>query len=383
MDSGDQNAVVCLGACGGIFASLGLLAMFTIGTVPPLHYGIVYNHWGKSADMDSIFEGGRYPIYPWKSFLLYPSSFQTVEFTNEPALLPSGVRYPKLHARTKDGLALYLQVSLQYRLTKEDVGKLYAEFNDIYQQTYVSTIRDVLIKAAADYEAIQLWEDRAKVGQRMQSMIDEALGNIYAVCWGLQLMSIELPDGFENSIVRTQVWEQRVQTRRFEQDGTRIRAHTTVIAAEYDKNVTIIKAHGHANYTYITKEAQALAKQRSLHIEARVLRSAREKLGLRDLDLVAYQRFSSVKTLTNATILYGFAGATGSDGAAGAAPARQAMSPAGPPLPLPPLAPLPGAAAALPGHSEAEARMQMRAPRQLDAFSPELLDTFPSFPSEL
>jgi len=45
-----------------------------------------------------------------------------------------------LHSRTREGLSLHLQISLQYRLIREQVGKLYTEFNMAYQDTFIDTI---------------------------------------------------------------------------------------------------------------------------------------------------------------------------------------------------------------------------------------------------
>merc|ERR1712232_1509350 len=127
-----------------------------------------------------------------------------------------------------------------------------------------------------------------------QEMVGTALNRTYATCWGLQLMVIELPNLFENSIVKTQVQKQKVATRKFEQEATRVRAHTSVIAAEYDKKVTVIKAGGNANYTFATKEAQAKARSRTLNIEGNILKGIKENLALSPQELIKYQQYASL-----------------------------------------------------------------------------------------
>merc|ERR1712046_503662 len=117
-------------------------------------------------------------------------------------------------------------------------------------------------------------------GARMQGMANTALRKIYAECWGLQLMVIDLPPGFEESIVRTQVWEQRISSREFEQQAIRIRAETEVIASEYARQVKVIRAFGQANYSFTTKKARAEARRNTLAIEARILSSVHGNLEL-------------------------------------------------------------------------------------------------------
>lgn len=300
-----ENPVV-LGSGAGCLVCSAIFAAFSLGAVPPLHYGIMYNIFNKQANIEDVNGPGRYFIFPWNTFLLFPADVQTIEFTGEPRLEASGLRFPALHTRTKEGLALHLQVSLQYQLDADKVGHLYREFNKNYEQMFTSVIRDTLIRAASQYEAFQLWEEREKVGMKMQEMVGAALERTYAKCWGLQLMVIELPNKFEGSIVKTQVQKQKVATRSYEQEATQVRAITTVIAAEFDKKVTVIKAGGKANYTFATKEAQAKARSHTLHVEGDILKSIKDNLQLNPQDLIRYQQYSSLQSLENASLYYGF-----------------------------------------------------------------------------
>jgi len=131
---------------------------------------------------------------------------------------------------------------------------------------------------------------------------------MYAECWGLQLMVIDLPDLFENSIVHTQVQKQSVRTRQNEQISTRIHAETTVIMAEFDRKVKVLMAHGHANYTFTTKQAQAHAQQKRIDVESDILGSLKDTLGLDAEGLVLYQKYGALYDLDTANIYYGFGG---------------------------------------------------------------------------
>jgi len=306
MDAANNPALI-----GGSFICLvilGLFGIFSLGAVTPLHYGIRYNSFTKAAQTNDIYVPGRYFIGPWNSFLLFPSNVQTIEFANEPGLAVSGIRYEPLHTRTKEGLGLHLQVSLQYRLNKEHLGKLYSEFNMNYAQVFISSLRDVLIKAASEYEATQLWTERAFVGDVMQQLVNKELQNMYAECWGLQLMVIDLPDLFENSIVHTQVQKQSVRTRQNEQISARIHAETTVIKAEYDRKVKVLMAQGHANFTFTTKQAQAHAQRKRIDTESDILGQVKDELKLDAEGLVLYQKYGALDDLDAASVFFGFDG---------------------------------------------------------------------------
>lgn len=300
-----DNPVV-LGGSAACVLSTAILAALSLGSVPPLTYGIRYNFFNKQADLETVYTCGRYFIGPWSSFLPFPANVQGIEFTNEARVQPLGARYPALHTRTKEGLALHMQVSLQYRLSHKSVGHLYKEFNRNYESMFISTIRDTLINAAAEYEANAYWKQRLAVGERMQDMVNSALEQTYAKCWGLQLLGIELPTTFDQSIVATQVQRQNISTMEFAQTFTQIRAQTAVIAAEFDKKVTVIKAHGKANYTLATRTAKARAKSKTLDTEASVFRDVKNSLKLTSEDLVEYQKFTAVQLMPNSSLYYGF-----------------------------------------------------------------------------
>lgn len=302
--------------CAGGTCTLFLLGVFvsviyaSIGAVPPLHVAIKYNTFSKAADVSKTYKPGRYVIGPFNQFLYFPSNVKNLEFTNDPRLASLGIRYAPLHTRTKEGLGLHMRVSLQYRLRPEAVPQLYAEFNKDYEQVFISSVRDVLIKAASEYEANQLWEEREKVGDEMQRLVDDSLRSTYAECWGLQLMVIDLPDTFEKTIVATQVQQQSMLTREQEQLSAKIRAKTTVIKAEYERQVKVMLANGHANYTVTTKEAQALAHQNVIKTQAVALQSIQNRLGLAGQGLVDYQKYQALDEMEKASLFFGFSDAS-------------------------------------------------------------------------
>jgi len=91
--------------------------------------------------------------------------------------------------------------------------------NRDYETTFIRIARDVLLQSAGKYEAPTYWvnhsyisnfymineEKRGKISDDMRSQLDVELQKAHARCIQLQLLNIELPDQYENSIVDTQV----------------------------------------------------------------------------------------------------------------------------------------------------------------------------------
>jgi len=302
--STDPTRLLIIGVILAVLSAFGAAAC--LGAVPPLHLGIRYSTFSKAADLADVYHPGLYIIGPFNNFILFPSDVQHIEFTNIERIKSAGLRYAPLHTRTKEGLGLHLQVSLQYRLIPENISALYSEFNQNYEQVFVSSVRDVLIKAASEYEATQLWEERDLFSQKMQKMADKELRKTYAECWGLQLMVIDLPNGFETSIVQTQVQKQMMFIREQQQASTQIRAQTSVIQAEFDRKVKVILADGQANYTITTKEAQANAEKQKIQTESEALRSIRQRLSIDPAGLIRYQQYGALEDLEEAVVMFGF-----------------------------------------------------------------------------
>lgn len=300
-----QSLPTVFGVLGCLIA-LAAAAVFSLGSVPQLHYGIKYNKFNKAATTDTVYEPGRHLIGPFNTFLLFPSSAQNVEFISDRNLQTDGVRYESLQTRTKEGFGLKLQVAFQYRLQKDKVGDLYNTFNQGYQDVFTSVARDTLIKAASEYNAVQLWKERENFATKMQNMIDAELRKNYATCWSLQLTIIDLPDQFETKLTKTQVQEQEILVREQEQTSAKIHAQTSVIEAEYKRKVKVLMAEGSANYTILTREAEAQARQKRIETESSILKSIKEKLQMDAGDLVTYQRYGALDDLVNASILFGF-----------------------------------------------------------------------------
>jgi len=306
MDRLPLDNPVALGGAACCLVTVALLTVTSLGAVPPLYYGIRYNYFNKYADVENVYSAGRHFIGPMNTFVIFPASVQNIEFTNEMKMKPSGRRYSALHTRTKEGLALHMHVSLQYALRGPEVGLLYAEFNQNYEEVFLSTIRDTLIKAAADFKATQLWKNRTGLGQEMKILVNRALNTTYANCFGLQVMDIKLPLTFDSSIVDTQVQSQNISTMQFSQQATQIRAETKVLKSDYDRNVTVILAKADANYSLVVKKAKANARSKVLATEAEVLKIVSQRLRLSGSDLVEYQQYSAIQMLENASVYFGF-----------------------------------------------------------------------------
>eukprot|EP00929_Paragymnodinium_shiwhaense_P114324 TRINITY_DN82686_c0_g1_i1.p1 TRINITY_DN82686_c0_g1~~TRINITY_DN82686_c0_g1_i1.p1 ORF type:complete len:379 (-),score=70.60 TRINITY_DN82686_c0_g1_i1:47-1183(-) len=282
-----------------------VLLLMSVDQVEQNEYGLVFNWVTKTIGSD-VYHGGTHFVGFWNAFVTFPATVQTIEFSTRVGLRTAEA----LHTRTKEGLGLHLSIAFQYKLNPDEIPQLYALTNKMYESLFTRIARDQLLEAASEYEGPQYWLEREHIGEHMRRLVDSQLASSHAALWSLQLLGIDLPDQYEDSITNTQVQQQMVKTRRNEQVAAGIRADTEVLRAQYAKQVQVVRAGASANATVVEQLAKAEAAKRRIAAEAGVLGYAREKMKMSAAGIVEYQQLGAYSNLENATFLANVLGAT-------------------------------------------------------------------------
>jgi len=282
---------------GGLPTLAAMLALLSLGAVEQNEYGLVFN-WVTKSIRPTVHHGGIHMIGFWNQFVPFPATVQTIEFSGE-----TPAHHDPLHTRTKEGLALHLSISCQYKLKADDIPQLYALTNVQYESLFRRIMREEILQGAALYEGPQYWLQRKDIGEHMRQLVDAKLRESYSSLWGLQLMSIDLPQRYEDSITETQVQNQIIKTRGSQQMAAGIRADTEVMLAGLQRDISVVQAGAQANFTLQTKLAEAEASMRKIAAEAEALAYARSKMDLTGSGAVAYTKMSAYGQLQNATFL--------------------------------------------------------------------------------
>lgn len=122
----------------------------------------------------------------------------------------------------------------------------------------------------------------------MRTSLEQSLKQTSAECVGFQLLEIDLPTTFEDSIVQTQVEKQNIIMKGYEQQAQIIRKRIDVDISENAKNVTIINTAAEANATLITQTAKAEATSNNIGIENEAYKNVTRDLGLEGTNLNKY-----------------------------------------------------------------------------------------------
>jgi regulator of protease activity HflC (stomatin/prohibitin superfamily) len=273
-----------------------LILLLSMDTIDPLQYGITLNKISKAVGTET-FENGRYIIGPFNSFIRYPANLVTVEFSDS-RTADAG----PLQTRTNEGLALSLCVSYQYRLEKKNITALYNLASINYAGTLNRISRDTILKVGSAYMAEDYWIDRKKIGDKMKDQLNIELQKVFANCTSFQLLRIDLPQTYEDSIVQTQVENQKINMREFEQQAELIRQNISVNA---QAQIRVTNSSGEAEAYRIKQNAQSTAINKTITNQANVYSNIQKDIGLAGDDLNQYLYLNSLNDQKNAKLLVG------------------------------------------------------------------------------
>lgn len=276
-----------------------LILLISMSSLEPLEYGITYNKFTKKIGKD-IYESGRYMIGPFQAFIVYPANLVTIEFSNN----RNAVSGP-LQTRTAEGLALALHVSFQYQIIKDKIPDLYNLANVNYEVTLIRMARDVIMKVGGNYNATNYWEERRQIGSYMQKVLDTELQSAFTRCMGLQIIRIDLPKSYEDSIVLTQVEVQKTNMRKFEQTAELTRQNIKVLASEAQQTIQVVNATGNAEAYRVKQYAQAEALKKFIDAEAEIYGNVMKRVELKDRDFSDYVYYTSLMDQRDAKLLVG------------------------------------------------------------------------------
>jgi regulator of protease activity HflC (stomatin/prohibitin superfamily) len=258
-----------------------LLILFGFSSLEATELGLNYS-WISKTISPEVKENGLYFIGIGHSFIKFPKTVQTIEFSEE----KTANRGP-IESRTSDGLEVTLEISFQYILQPDKLYDLYNTYGPKYDNVFQNIAINILTEEATKYTAYNFFMDRGKIKDDFQYELNLRFDkNCFSNIQFLQLRSVNLPNLFEQSIQESEVKKQDIQKAQAEQNKVKIEIDTKIKAAEYQKNVIINKAEG---------EAQAIIKQNEAYVEA-LLRTQNTQTN-------AFKNLKDTLQLTNENLL--------------------------------------------------------------------------------
>lgn len=188
---------------------------------------------------------------------------------------------------------------------KNNLTQLYNLANTNYQATYMRIARDTILKVASNYPATEYWHNRKLIGDKMQENLNTQLNQVFAGCPSLQLLRIDLPKSYEDSIVNTQVENQNIAMKEFEQQATLIRQNISVAQSDAQAQIKLTNATAKSQAYLIEQNSESKAINNTISNQANVFQNIEDEIGLKGDDLNQYLYMNSLNKQKNAKLLIG------------------------------------------------------------------------------
>lgn len=164
MATGIFVAIGCLVV--GVVAML-ILILTSFRTLEVNEIGLDYSGITKSIDTQ-LYTSGIHFLGVGHSFIKYPTTVQTYEFSKAP-----GSDSPNVRSRTKDGLEVELEISFQFIYVSTQLYDLYMSYAKNYKTPCKKIAIDILTDIATQYIASQFFFDKEKISSAMQKALNK------------------------------------------------------------------------------------------------------------------------------------------------------------------------------------------------------------------
>lgn len=262
-------------ACGCFWVCAGLL--FAIIAIPMSFRSLAQGKWALELNWhtqeikDTVHtEPGLYFLGLGNMFVEYPSTFQTMYFVRDLRVEEEDEEHPSIkrgpaRARSSDGLEMQVSFSFQWQLKPSSLRPLYDILGggtleeSLYRDEFVRFARAAVVESCAKFRADQFFTNRTLITEDMFVRVRENFKKpergMDMTIQGLQLREVDLPDAFDEEIIRTQEQMQEVEVALAEREEQKITMQKELMVAEQKVKQLRQASLGVAEKTRIENEA--------------------------------------------------------------------------------------------------------------------------------
>ncbi len=222
--------------------------------VPAGHVGVVFNTF-TGVQPDALDEGIHLVLPLIQEVVLYDARLQEVTLSKANATRGGG--HGPIQARSKEGLDIGVDVTVQYRIEKAKAPLLHKEVGPAYRETMIiPQIRSKVRDAVGLFNAAELISTRrGDLERSVTGGLREALAEKHIVLESVLLREIRIPETVAKVIEEKQTAEQQVQIEDNRRRQAQIAAQRRVIEAQAERDAAILKAEGEAKALELRGEA--------------------------------------------------------------------------------------------------------------------------------
>lgn len=213
--------------------------------VPAGYVGVVFNIL-RGVQSSPLGEGVHFVVPGLQQVILYDARVKEVTLSAP----HEGEKRAdtSIRARSKEGLEIGVDVTVQYRILKDRAPRLHQEVGPGYLETLiVPQVRSKVRDAVGQYNAAELIStQRTALEASVIQGLEEALREYHIELVSVLLREIRIPETVAKVIEEKQTAEQQVQIEINRRKQAEIAAQRRVIEAQGERDAAILRAEGEA-----------------------------------------------------------------------------------------------------------------------------------------
>ena len=241
----------------GLVGFVGGIVLFIVSSgiliVPPARAAVIVNVLSGELEDPARAPGTSIIIPGLQEFIIYPTDQQ--EYTMSGISSEGRIQgNDAVEALTVDGQEIRLDITVLYRVGREDVNQIHLNWQSRYESDFIRpSVRAVARDVVSQFEAEAIYGlGREALGGRISELVAERMGEQGLTLTSLLVRQIDFNDSFAQSIEEKQIEEQKLQRARTEAERVQTEAGGQADAAEE-------AARGRANARLIEAQAEAEA----------------------------------------------------------------------------------------------------------------------------
>ncbi|MCY3412686.1 MAG: hypothetical protein INQ03_13695 [Candidatus Heimdallarchaeota archaeon] len=270
-----------------LFALFGYVIIANPERVSFTEYGLAINIF-TSEVKEEVYEPGLYHVGPTWDIKTFDKTFNTIDFTAVEYDEDDVIFSAPLVTRTIDGLGITLEISFQWKITKNGLRNLYLEYKDNYPEQVIRVARAELRDISSLFAGVDFFSNRTLIGDTQEQVLADVLSSIDIELGGFQLKEVDLPDDFEEKLKELEKARQDVLIALERQKQAIIEAETKLLVAKKEAEAEIIRANGSAQAFLIETKAQAEAVSILLNATGDALYNFATIMGFNSTEMLAY-----------------------------------------------------------------------------------------------
>lgn len=247
--------------------------------------GISYDNIAKKLGQDVQYEG-LHSGPPGFSFIIFPSVYETMEFSDISCL-------------NKDGVIIELDVSYQFKANGMFMRTLVEQFKDFsgYKRILKASGKAAVHDSCANFSTTDFQTNRGKYQESLRDIMRQYCNDLHCELNDLQVNKVERPREFETAVKEKEAAKENIKVATNERPRKILQAQTELAQALKQSEIIMNNANTHAKI--LKNKATTVAKSLKFQYDKdyEVYKQVKESQKLSNEALISY---IGIRAISNA-----------------------------------------------------------------------------------